>query len=70
MKRMQRIREGVVSRIISADDWWQSDEAPSDEDGAIPRYNRMGRHLSDRIRGRRHKIIERVFDLATREFNH
>lgn len=70
MKRMERIRETVVSRIVSADDWWQSDEASPEEDGAMPMYGRMGRHLSHRVHGRRHKIIERVLDLASREFNH
>ena len=65
MKRMQRIREKVVARIVSADDWWQDDEQDGTGEGALPLYSRMGRQLSERMLARRHKIIEHVLFLAS-----
>lgn len=71
MSRINRIRENIVSRVISNDNWWEDNILQTDEPsapletGTLPAMPGL-RSLRSSVRRRR--IIEHLLDISHRDF--
>lgn len=68
MSRINRIRRQIVAKALSTQGWWE--ESPLKKQGAagMLEQGQLGRHLWRETVGRRRQIVERLFDLSTRDF--
>ncbi|MFP4381256.1 MAG: hypothetical protein ACLFUS_12210 [Candidatus Sumerlaeia bacterium] len=64
MARIERIRQNIVSRIISDDDWWDGNILQTDDIN----HGSLEHHFYNQPSGKRRKIVEQLLDLTARDF--
>jgi hypothetical protein len=65
MGRVERIRQNIVSKIISNDNWWEGNILQSDDAPHKPLEHHF---FTGQPAGKRRRIIEKLIDLTARDF--
>ena len=69
MKRIDRIRNGIVSKVMKTDGWLATDENRIDRHDFVQHASQLvGRHKVDMTGERHRQIVERLLDLSIRDF--
>jgi len=66
MKRLERIRRDVVSRIVTKHGWYLgAPRGPGEEDAGY--QDHLGRHMLRQTRGQRRQIVTRLLNRFARQ---